>query len=198
NRYGTTIRARNFGGPNLPADGNTIRNSAFIRSQYQGVYTRGASNTLLENVTLFGSQSSDGFRADEDLTEPAPCSANPNGCSITARNTLSIRNAGAGASIETSVVNPWLIDSSNFFGNAGGNFPTSENISDGTGNIRNSRSTDPGAIGTGAGQCMLWIPDGSPMKGAGAGGADIGATILYRYQDGNLTTQPLWDPSTGA
>ena len=35
------------------------------------------------------------------------------------------------------------------------------------------------------------------MKRAGDGGADIGATILYRYQDGVLTNMPLWNPTTG-
>jgi len=35
------------------------------------------------------------------------------------------------------------------------------------------------------------------MKRAGKNGADIGANVLYRYQDGVLTTQPLWDPVTG-
>jgi hypothetical protein len=36
------------------------------------------------------------------------------------------------------------------------------------------------------------------MKTAGRNGADIGATILYRYQNGSLTSQPLWDTLTGA
>jgi hypothetical protein len=36
------------------------------------------------------------------------------------------------------------------------------------------------------------------MKGAGMNGADIGATILYRYEDGTLTQNPLWNPETGA
>ena len=35
------------------------------------------------------------------------------------------------------------------------------------------------------------------MKGAGKNGADIGANVLYRYQDGVLTNLPLWDPTTG-
>src|SRR6185312_8011799 len=34
-------------------------------------------------------------------------------------------------------------------------------------------------------------------SGTGTGGADRGATILYRYQDGELTNVPLWDPITG-
>jgi hypothetical protein len=36
------------------------------------------------------------------------------------------------------------------------------------------------------------------MKGAGESGADIGANIVYRYEDGVLTRSPLWDPATGA
>jgi len=36
------------------------------------------------------------------------------------------------------------------------------------------------------------------MKGAGKDGEDIGASILYRYVDGVLTDEPLWDPETGA
>jgi hypothetical protein len=35
------------------------------------------------------------------------------------------------------------------------------------------------------------------MKRAGKNGADIGANVLYRYENGVLTTQPLWDPVTG-
>jgi hypothetical protein len=36
------------------------------------------------------------------------------------------------------------------------------------------------------------------MKTAGRNGTSIGATILNRYRDGILTSQPLWDPATGA
>jgi hypothetical protein len=48
------------------------------------------------------------------------------------------------------------------------------------------------------GNCIVYIPETSPMSGAGAGGANIGATVLYRYQDGNLTHETLWDVTTGA
>jgi hypothetical protein len=37
----------------------------------------------------------------------------------------------------------------------------------------------------------------SPLRGAGLNGADVGATILYRYEGGMLTGVPLWDPATG-
>jgi hypothetical protein len=36
------------------------------------------------------------------------------------------------------------------------------------------------------------------MKGAGMDGRDIGATIVNRYQNGTLTSTPLWNRDTGA
>jgi hypothetical protein len=55
------------------------------------------------------------------------------------------------------------------------------------------KQVDPGydvaKYGRGA---YLFIPPNSPLKGAGQGGSDIGANIIYRYQDGVLTNQPLW------
>lgn len=49
----------------------------------------------------------------------------------------------------------------------------------------------------GMGTCKAWVPAGAAGKGAGTGGSDIGATILYRYVNGALTTVPLWDPVAG-
>ncbi len=51
---------------------------------------------------------------------------------------------------------------------------------------------------TNLGGCYCWIPDTSNLKGAGLNGADIGATILYRYEDGILTGEPLWDVTDGS
>jgi Chondroitinase B len=51
----------------------------------------------------------------------------------------------------------------------------------------NNGSMDP-KMGT----CTAWIPEGSPLKGRASDGGDIGATILYRYQEGVLTQEPLW------
>ncbi|MCA9706716.1 MAG: hypothetical protein KDK70_12765, partial [Myxococcales bacterium] len=51
--------------------------------------------------------------------------------------------------------------------------------------------------GVGPGQCVIFVPEGSPLRGAGLDGADIGATMLQRIE-GEPTDQPLWDPQTGA
>lgn len=63
-------------------------------------------------------------------------------------------------------------------------------------------SSDPGwtsvsTVDPGIGVCP-WVPAGSAAAGAGTGGSNIGADVLYRYVDGVLTSTPLWDPSTGA
>lgn len=57
--------------------------------------------------------------------------------------------------------------------------------------------TAPGTIDPALGGCVVAIPPGSPMRGAGSRGADIGANILLRTIDGIETTEPLWDPETG-
>jgi hypothetical protein len=59
--------------------------------------------------------------------------------------------------------------------------------------FRNVHTTMPDA-----GACKVFTPPGSPAKGSGGGGEDIGASILYRYQDGALTKTPLWNSTTGA
>jgi hypothetical protein len=57
--------------------------------------------------------------------------------------------------------------------------------------------TDALTIDPQLGTCKVFIPSGSPMKGADKNGGDIGANVLYRYENGSLTNQPLWNPVTG-
>jgi hypothetical protein len=106
---------------------------------------------------------------------------------------LAINNASYGM---TSSQNQPLIEYSNAANNSS-NYGLSESISDASGAIRNSLSQSPTKIGLGSGQCVLWVPQDSNMRDAGKDGADIGANVLYRYQNGQLTTKPLWDRTTG-
>jgi hypothetical protein len=48
---------------------------------------------------------------------------------------------------------------------------------------------DSNTFGTGA---YFFVPSGSPLKGAGSEGSDIGANIIYQYVNGTLTQTPLW------
>lgn len=38
----------------------------------------------------------------------------------------------------------------------------------------------------------LFVPDESPLKNSGEVGTPMGAEVLYRYQNGALTSEPLW------
>jgi len=53
-------------------------------------------------------------------------------------------------------------------------------------------------IGFDQGESVVFIPERSNMSGAGKNGADLGANIVYRYHNGELTDQLLWNPETGA
>jgi hypothetical protein len=48
------------------------------------------------------------------------------------------------------------------------------------------------------GDCLVYLPAGSRLRGAGSGTRDVGAGVLDRYEGGVLTTKPLWAPGTGA
>jgi hypothetical protein len=61
------------------------------------------------------------------------------------------------------------------------------NTSNGTTINSTDMTVDPGF-----GQNYLYVPDDSLLKGAGQDGEDIGANVIYRYIDGQLTDEPLW------
>ena len=113
--------------------------------------------------------------------------------SVFSDNTLAYNNntngnINAGLIINTSIGSwTFLIDYMNSFGHGTNFSPAASHAS-----ITNEMSINP-QLGT----CKIWIPDVSPMKGAGKDGRDIGANVLYRYEGGVLTNRPLWDPITG-
>jgi hypothetical protein len=47
------------------------------------------------------------------------------------------------------------------------------------------------------GGCYVVVPDTSPLMSAGAAGASVGANIVFRQEDGQVTTAKLWDQMTG-
>ena len=95
-------------------------------------------------------------------------------------------NSGNGWFV-TSAIQTWSVNSPNSFKNTRNYNPSG-----------NSRWVVPKSLDPFLGTCKVWIPNTSSMKKAGAGGKDIGANIVYRYQNGILTNVRLWDPTTGA
>jgi hypothetical protein len=176
-----------------------LANNAAIASKVLGVYLRGAENTQVSNMTIVDTaagSSGNGLAADHSslnyITDAAQCNASASPCGNGASstfvvNSLAGNNAGAGFSIGTTLQEGgWGIDHSNAHNNSRNYLPSSHV------NITNSGSIDPLL-----GACKVWIPASSPLKGAGLSGGDKGANILYRHQNGVLTSNPLWDPATG-
>jgi parallel beta-helix repeat protein len=161
---------------------NTVlKNNVGVNETSAGIYLRGSKNAQLENNTIIGTPGA-GLAIDDQGCQ----SYLGESASFTEVNSL-VLDSGMGFSISNVAVNPWSARNSNSYGNSMNYYPTSA-IS----NYTNPLSEDPQL-----GQCKLWIPDNSPMKGAGVGGADIGANVLYAYENGALTNKPLWDRNTG-
>lgn len=149
--------------------GNAIRNSDGI-------------NITVDHLSILGTGVGlNGFVADDSATgaSGAALSFTVTNTIITHMSNLGFRNSISGAT--------WS-----------GNYLTA--YSNGTNfspalpsNWANTSTSDPD-LGT----CKLWTPDGSANKGTGSSGSDRGATILYRYVNGILTSIPLWDTTTGA
>jgi hypothetical protein len=192
------IGSRAGGGAYHNAKGNQIRDFMVANTSGACIYVRGAAGTLVENATLYHSSDSGGLFADSGDPElGGSCgSTNPEGCSLTARNVLSLGHS-QGYGFLLSGFEDWLVEWSNATRNLI-DYGSSEPPDDAAGHIQHSTRVAAPEIGLDSGQCLLWIPEGSALKNAGKEGHDIGATIVNRYNDGVLTDRPLWDPVTGA
>jgi hypothetical protein len=192
------VSSRDVEGEYRNARGNVFRDFVAVRTSGYGLFLRGAADTLVENVTLYGSRGGSGLVADAgDARLGGTCGArNADGCGFTARNVLSLEHP-TGLGIAAEGQRSWRIENSDASGSAT-DWLVGERIDDASGNVRRSSRRSAGPVGPGRHECLLWIPAGSPMKGAGSGGRDIGAGIVNRYENGTLTDVPLWDPQTGA
>lgn len=149
-----------------------------------GIFSRSSLNTRVKNATVINPLLQ-GFNADENNSYTGGGIH-----SFFCTNCLTMDGEGRGFTIETPAVDIWKLDYTLSYSNITPYSPPLPNP-----NITN---TLPTSTNPGLGTCYLWIPAGSPLKGAGLGGADVGANILYRYVNGTLTTTPLWTKPSGA
>src|SRR5688572_25485053 len=156
---------------------NTFTNNVSIDSAAVGFYMRGGQNIQFNHSSCFTASST--CILYDLKTENANLSS-------TAFTTNSLDADGGTYGFRAITQSNWGFNFVNAFGN-------STNFSPVDSHLTNSSILNPSLGG-----CRAWIPDSSPMKGAGLNGADIGANILYRYEDGTLTDTPLWNTSTGS
>lgn len=159
---------------NLFAEHNTI-----VEPRDIGALISSSKGTVFKNISLLFGQNS-ALLVYKNLGSPGDNTSSFNG-----ENILSVGNKNTGINI-TADIQSWTIHSSNSFMNSPNYSPSASP------NFTSALSQDAGI-----GSCRVWIPTDSPLTGLGKNGSTIGANILYRYQDGNLTQNPLWSPTTG-
>jgi len=157
-----------------PLVGNDYQNNVVINSQY-GIGIRAEGGGLFSKNTIVNS-SVYGFIIS-DRTNPATASL-ANSSIISGNYGL---RKGAASFIHTYNTLYGLV--TNFY--PGLTADPTEYCSENNNSINPNYNTP--IYGNGA---YLMVPPA--LKGKGENGADIGAEVLYRYQDGALTSQPLW------
>lgn len=156
-----------------------IENVAIVDHKAKSPAIRASNvvNLVVQNVTLSGAGSTTGISLD-DVGEGAAA----NQLSATVRDTVAMKFNSTGFNQEAGTYNS--LTTSNLY--------SYDNGTAARGNWGNVSTGDPGM-----GSCKVFIPDGSPLKGKGANGTDIGANVLCRYENGVLTQQQLWNWQTG-
>jgi hypothetical protein len=181
-QYGAVIKARPQPGPTALAmpKNNIIENFVAIGVQAVGVYLRGVRGQRCDHCMILNSSKGSGLVVDTEKD-----SLGDGVYSVFLENSLTLSNDGMGFLIQPEI-QTFTLSSVNSFGNRQNYYPLSSR------GYVNSKSVD-----SSLGACRVWIPDTSPMKKTGTNDKDIGANILYRYENGTLTKVPLWDRSTG-
>ncbi len=157
--------------PTVLPTGNRFENHVVVGSTRFGARFRTSRDSRCDNCTLMGTAGT-GLVADESFPGNGQLTAY-------ADNTLVTGFPDRGFEFVSQF--DWRVRFPNAFGNGTQYVPF-------PGNFENTREVDPQL-----GPCRIFIPAASPMKGAGLNGEDIGANVLFRYENGLLTGTPLWD-----
>jgi hypothetical protein len=190
-------------GEGRPCDGNSVENHVGIAGSRtgNGAFMRSCTNHTVKNSSFFGG-TGNGVVAD-NIYDPrqgngkcrpiitAPCRYQQDP-GITVQNVL-VKDAEGG----------YLVEHAEQFARRVFEYSMGWNNPKGTwrnGTETRDRSTTP-SPGVNAtpdiGSCRVFIPASSTLKGKGKNGQDIGANILYAYENGVPTKKPLWNPQTG-
>ncbi len=168
--------------------GLQLENIVGSQNEYQAVYLRTPVENSVRHVTGVGCGA---LRGDHDAVL-----CPPEGCELVGSNLLAVNSPSHGISLFD--IDPSFVTHSNVFDSGNAPFYPVEPIDDDDGLWRRCLNEPDERMGPEPHQCIAYIPRDSMMAGAGQNGEDIGANILYRYHDGVLTDEPLWDPATGA
>ncbi|MEM6990412.1 MAG: hypothetical protein AAF721_07945 [Myxococcota bacterium] len=176
----------------VPTEGPRVEHVAGVGQSGRTVYFRSVGDAIVRNVTSVDTAGA--MRADKESGTTA-CPGDV--CRVTGANLLSINSSSFGFSVYDDYVGS--IGYSNVFGSTDDPyFPTTDDpFDDEDGFWQNSLSVAAEGIGSGDDECIAYVPADSNMVGLGENGDDIGASLLFRYHEGVLTDEPLWERGTG-
>ena len=140
-----------------------------------GVQSAGAVETHISQLTVIGATSA-------VLLARAPQNAGVSATSSTF-NALAVGYQLAG--FQSTGEDQWSFDHCATFGGAGAAFVPDD-----------AHVTSPLTVDPGLGACLVYLPPASPLRGAGLGSADVGASVVRRYENGVLGAARLWDSAT--
>lgn len=165
----------------MPHD-NYYENLIVVNPRNMGVYLRSVKNALCRNCSVFGGRVGAYIHdfnggLDGHIGDGKP--------SAYYENALAVGNGGS-YGFNFVFQDDFGIDTANVTGYSRIANPASSP------RYKNITSIDPQM-----GSCKVFIPDSSPMKGAGKNGDDIGGNVLCRYENGVLTDKQLWHWGTG-
>lgn len=172
---------------------NKYADDVDINAPVAGFWIRGGLASTLNHDSVFGSSGElMGFGLNPGLGSNAP-SGYTGGFGMTVYNSqvVNLTSGSDGAHFISS-------DILSGSGPITFSFDHDNNFNNSVTYNPNSNVTNPLAVNPGFGNCYLWVPAASPLHAAASDGTDVGATVLYQYVAGALTTNPLWDQATGA
>lgn len=172
--YGMLIVSRGTGTKLMPRN-TVIENAVIVAPSFYGIWGRGNKNTQVKSSSIFGGEA--GILADYEKTN-----VGDGLYSFFSKNTLVHQVGTYGFR---------MVGQKEFSHKFAASYKPKVNFSPNY-NYFNEQTSDP-MLGT----CKVFIPRNSSLKDKGEMGADIGANILNRYEEGVLTNQPLWNPQTG-
>ena len=182
----------------MEATDNTYVNNVVVGSQYHGFLTQSDVDVFVDHLTSMDSIDYYGLYANNKYSDNR--SADPVVTwdvypSLAVQNSLFLNNNIYGIGVNEDHVEDYAyrkFEYLNSYGH-GQNYGPGLDPYEPEDVMEELSQVDPEM-----GSCIVFIPQSSPMKGAGKNGEDIGANILKRYEEGVLTNQSLWDPDTGA
>lgn len=173
--------------------GLVIEDFVVLNSTSTGLELRQPDDLVLRDVSVFGSGGV-GVRVAE--ADAAECSGGE--CSATFERLL-VEGAGSTGFSLDSEPQVWSLTHSSISGDSDISFPSldSDDPFDDAGNARDNLEGTATRVGSGDGECQIYVPSDSNVFDPFGDGTSVGANVVELMLDGSASGMPLWS-STGA